>query len=52
MLVHWTEENSVTVMPAKELSVESSAIEVGLACTVNKYANYPAVVAGIGECLF
>ena len=53
VLVHWTEENSITVIPASEVVGfgENNSIAVRQKCTVKMYGNCPAKVAGIGKCL-
>ena len=47
MLVHWVNEDT-TVVPAADVK---SGVEVGKECSVERYLNCPAKVAGTGKFL-
>ena len=48
VLVHWVNEDSTTVVPAADVKA-ANGVEVGKECSVERYLNCPAKVAGIGK---
>ena len=49
VLVHWTKD-STSVVPMQDLVIPDNAVaKIIRNCTVQRYANCPAKVAGIGK---
>ena len=50
VLVHWTKENGTSIVQERDVvTADDATLKVGSACTIRKYPNCPAEIAGIGK---